>query len=152
MRPSDSHWHDFGFGIEIVGLVAQMEAGVGRELRPQALDRLEQLPGIVAAAQARLPGPGRGVKDRGDAVADRLPVAVDQRHIDREIDAGARHHLPLECIAMQIDDARQHQQAAGIDARANRARGPIHGADFAAGDPQRGFAEFRRRAAPGRLR
>ena len=116
MRPSDSHCADFGLGIEIVGLVAQVEAGVRRELRPHRLDRLEQLPRIVAAAQARLPRPGRGVKDRGDAVGDRLPVAVDQRHVDREIDAGARHHLPLEGIAMQVDDARQHQQAAGIEA------------------------------------
>ncbi len=46
---------DLGFGVEIVGLVAQMKAGVGRELRPHRLDRFQQLPGIVAAAQARLP-------------------------------------------------------------------------------------------------
>jgi hypothetical protein len=52
------------------------------------------------------------VEHRGDAVGDRLPVAVDQRDVDREIDARPRHHLPLERIAMQIDDARQHQKAA----------------------------------------
>jgi hypothetical protein len=32
---------DFGFGVEIVGLVAQMEAGVGRQLRPHRFDRFE---------------------------------------------------------------------------------------------------------------
>ncbi len=46
---------DFAFGVEIVGLVAQMEAGVGGELRPHLLDRLQQFPRIVRAAQARLP-------------------------------------------------------------------------------------------------
>ena len=73
---------DLDFGIEIVGLVAEMEAGVRRQFWPQDLDIFEQLAGIIGAAQAGLPRPGRGMKDRGDAVCDRLPVAVDQRHID----------------------------------------------------------------------
>jgi len=55
------------------------------------------------------------VENRGDAVTDRLPVTVDQRHVDREIDAGAGHHLPLKGVAMQIDNAGQHQQAAGVE-------------------------------------
>jgi hypothetical protein len=55
------------------------------------------------------------VKHRGDAVADRLAIAVGERHIDREVDTGTRHHLPLEGIAMQIDDAGQHQQVARVD-------------------------------------
>ena len=53
--------------------------------------------------------------DGGDAVADRLPVAVDERDIDGKIDAGARHHLSFERVAMQIDDARQHHETARID-------------------------------------
>jgi hypothetical protein len=62
-----------------------------------------------------------------------------KRTIDRKIDAGARHHLPLEGIAMQIDNARQHQQAAGIDAGRAVAVVRTHGDDLAAGNPQRGF-------------
>src|SRR5712672_970709 len=58
--------------------------------------------------EGRVPGPGRGVIDRGDSVADSLPVAVDQSYIDGKIDTRAGHDLPLERIAMQIDDARQH--------------------------------------------
>jgi len=53
----------------------------------------------------------------GDSVADRLPIAVDQRHIDGKIDAGTGHDLPLERIAMQIDNARQHQEPTGIEAK-----------------------------------
>ncbi|MGY4329216.1 hypothetical protein ACVWWG_003633 [Bradyrhizobium sp. LB7.2] len=102
-------------GIEIVGLVAQVKAGVGRELRALPFDRRHQAASIVGAAQARLPRTGRGVKHRGDAVADRLAVTVGERHIDREVDTGTRHHLPLEGIAMQIDDAGQHQQVARVD-------------------------------------
>ncbi len=91
---------DFGLRIEIIGLVAQMESGIRRKLWPHRFDRLEQQPGIIAAPKPGLPGPCRGMIDGGDAVADRLPVAVGQRHIDGKIDAGARHHLPLECVAM----------------------------------------------------
>jgi hypothetical protein len=57
------------------------------------------------------------MKYGGDAVADRLPVAVGQRHIGGKIDAGARHHLPLEGIAMQVDDPGKHLQAAGVKAQ-----------------------------------
>jgi hypothetical protein len=108
---------DFTFRIQIVGLVAQVEAGIRRKLRPQALNRFEQCPCAVAAAKARHPRPSRGVKDRGDAVADRLTVAVGERHIDRKTDAGAGHHLPLERVAMQIDDARQHHEIAASSSR-----------------------------------
>jgi hypothetical protein len=82
------------------------------------------------------------VIDRRDAVADRLAVAVDQRHIDREVDAGARHHLPLERIAMQVDDARQHQEATGVDAQRSAALIRADRADLTACDPQRGFVDF----------
>ena len=33
---------DFGLGVEIVGLVAQMEAGIRGKLRPHRFDRVEQ--------------------------------------------------------------------------------------------------------------
>ena len=54
MRPSDSHSIDFAFGIEIVGLVAQMEAGVGGELRPHAA----RSPRAAACALSPLRRPG----------------------------------------------------------------------------------------------
>ena len=57
-----------------------------------------------------------------------LPIACRSLSISAtsigKIDAGARHHLPLERIAMQVDDARQHHQAAGIDADASRGHRP----------------------------
>ena len=129
---------DLGLGIEIVGLVA-VEAGVGRQFRPQDLDIFEQLAGIIGAAQAGLPRPGRGMKDRGDAVCDRLPVAVDQRHIDGKIDAGTGHHLPLEGVAMQVDNTWQHLQAACVDAGRTSFRRRIHRDDVAPCDAQRDF-------------
>ena len=80
------------------------------------------------------------MEDRGDAVRDRLPVAVDQRDVDREIDLGPRHHLPFERVAMQVDDAGQYQQVARIerDARARSGR--------------TGLADFDRRRSRGRFR
>src|ERR1041385_4587550 len=55
------------------------------------------------------------MKDGRDPVGDDLPVAVEKRDIDREVDAGPRHHLPLERIAMQVHDARQHQQPTRVE-------------------------------------
>ncbi|MGY3225600.1 hypothetical protein ACVIM5_006207 [Bradyrhizobium sp. USDA 4512] len=75
----------------------------------------------------------------GDAVGDRLPVAVDQRHVGREVDAGARHHLPLERIAVQVDDAGQHQQATGIDVKRGATLLGVERADVATSGPQRGL-------------
>jgi hypothetical protein len=82
------------------------------------------------------------VVDSGDAVADRLPVAVGQRHIDGKVDAGARHHLPLEGVAMEVDDTRQHQQATGIDAQRAAAMVRTSGNDVAARDLQRGVGNL----------
>ena len=88
------------------------------------------------------------MKDGRDAVTDRLPIAVEQRHIDGKIDAGAGHHLTFERIAMQIDDAWQHQQAAGIDAKRAVARERIHGDDFTVRDLQRGFTDCSAEKSP----
>ena len=133
---------DLGLGVEIVGLVPQMEAGVGGEVRALPLDRLQQPPRIVAAAQAWLPRPGRGVEHRGDAVADDLAVGVGKRDVDREIDPGARHHLPLEGIAMQIDDAGQYQQAARIERQPRTAARRIDLRDLSSGYAERSFCEL----------
>jgi hypothetical protein len=57
------------------------------------------------------------MKNRCDAISDGLSVTVNQRYIDGKTDTGARHHLSLEGVAMQIDDPRQHQQIAGIETK-----------------------------------
>lgn len=132
---------DLGLGVEIVGLVPQMEAGVGGELWTLPLDCLHQAARIIAAAQARLPRTGRGVKYRGDAVADRLAVAVGERNVDREVDAGARYHLPLEGIAVQIDDAGQDQQIACIDRQPRPAARGVDPGDILSGHRQRRLDE-----------
>ena len=111
---------DFIDRVEIERLVTQMDAGVGRELRPGEFDRVEHPPRVVGAAQARLPRPGHRMEDGGDAVAHRLAVAVDQRDVDGEIDARPRHHLALEGVAVDIDDARKHHQTFGIERAAWR--------------------------------
>ena len=46
---------DLGLGIEIVGLVPQVETGIGGELRALPLDRLHQLPRIVARCAGPAP-------------------------------------------------------------------------------------------------
>ena len=64
------------------------------------------------------------MKDRGDAVGDRLPVAFQERDVDRKSDARPRHHLPLERVAVNVDDAREgRKRPRGVDVRsASRGR------------------------------
>ena len=60
------------------------------------------------------------MENRGNAVCYRLPVAVEERDVHGEAHARPRHHLPLEGVAMDVDDAGQHQQARGIEAPPRR--------------------------------
>src|SRR6516162_6941297 len=119
-----------------------MKARVGDKPRPQGLERRQQPLGIVAATQPRLPRPCRSMEHSGHAVGDRLAVAVDERDIDRKVDARARHHLPFERVAVQIDDTRQNQKGARVEF--NRAAFLVRtdAADFAVSDRQRGFQNF----------
>jgi hypothetical protein len=82
---------------------------------PQALDGGEDRARILRPAQAALPRPGHAVEHGGDAVGDGLTVAFEQRDVERESHAGARHQLPLEGIAVHVDDAGQHQQTRRVD-------------------------------------
>jgi hypothetical protein len=105
---------DFGFGIEIEGLVAQMEAGIRRELQAQHLDGLEQLPGVAAL---RRPG-SRTRSWREKTVV--MPLAIACRSLStRATSTESRRRLRASSAArthrLQVDDARQHQ-AACIDA------------------------------------
>src|SRR6185312_2308320 len=108
----------------------------------QAFDRFEQQPSVVAAAQTRLPGPGRSMEDGGDAVGDGLAVAIEQRHVDRKIDAGTRHHLPLERIAVQIDNAGKHQKIARIDVQGGASIASADVTNFSVDNSHRGFDDF----------
>ena len=53
--PFRQPFDDFRLGIEIVSLVAQMEAGVGGKLRTEALDRVSEQPCVLPAAQPGFP-------------------------------------------------------------------------------------------------
>ena len=63
------------------------------------------------------------------------------------MDSRARHHLPLEGIAMQIDDARKYQEIAGIDRAGRTFDSAAESDDGAVCDRERGldnlFAEQR---------
>ena len=105
---------DFSFGIEIEGLVAQMETGIGRKLRPQ--DSIASS-NCLALSALRRPGSQDQVVPWNTVV---MPLLIACRSLSitphrSENRHRAGHHLPLERIAMQIDDARQHHRSAGID-------------------------------------
>jgi hypothetical protein len=55
------------------------------------------------------------MKDGRDAVGDGLPIAFDERNVDRKSHSRPRHHLSLEGIAVDVDDPGKDQKAAGVD-------------------------------------
>src|SRR4029077_8548235 len=57
-------------------------------------------------------------------------------------DAGARHHLSFERVAMQIDDARQHHETARIDFKCRSALIGTYRGDLPACGSQRRFDEL----------
>ena len=54
----------------------------------------------------------------GDAVGEQLRLGITDRDLGGELDPGPRLHLPLERVAVQVDDPRQHEQAARVQRRA----------------------------------
>jgi len=106
---------DLVLGVEIVGLVTKMVAGVGAKPRPQPLDAVKDRPRILRSAQASLPRPGHAMEDGGDAVGERLSIAFKQCHVEGKSDSRPRHHLPLERVAVHVDDPGEDQKARGID-------------------------------------
>ena len=86
----------------------------------------------------------------GDAVGEQLRFGFRQREIGGEIDAGARLHLPLERIAVQVDDAGQHQQAVGVERPGIGRRRTVEPDDPAVGEQQIGIVSEPARPAPGR--
>src|SRR5262245_7140628 len=111
--------------------MAQMKSCIGGEPRFQQLDCCQDRAGILNAAQARLPRARHTMEHGGDAVSDRLSVAVYKGNVERDINARARHDLPLTSVAMNVDNARQQQEPSGVqraDARTirtNRGNKPV---------------------------
>ena len=108
---------------DVVGLEAQMHVVARAHEVPHAFERGEHALGVGLAAQAAFPRQRDAVEFGGDAVGQQLAVDVEQRAVVGEGDAGARHDGALEGIAVQVDDAGQHQQVAGVEpGRAARGR------------------------------
>ena len=84
----------------------------------QPVQRRDDAMRLLEASQPRLPGKGDAVIGRGDAVRHQLPVGLQHRHVERKHRLGARHDLPFEGIAMDIDDAGQDQAIPRIDGEA----------------------------------
>ena len=82
------------------------------------------------------------MKDRGDAVADRLPVAVGQRHIDGKSTPG--RGIICRSKASPCRSTMPGSTSRPSASRCSAARPVVRteGADFAAGDPQRGLDDL----------
>src|SRR5262249_6818827 len=107
---------DLLLGFEIVGLVAQVKSRVRRQFRPQSFQHIENAACIVGIAQSRLPRPCHAVKDGRYAVGDGLSIALQEGDVQGKMHPRTRHHLALESIAMDIDDAGKNEQPFCIDA------------------------------------
>ncbi len=122
-----------------------MQPGVDDEVRLEALQRRHEGPEGVGAAQPRLPGERDAVIGGGDAVAEELPVRLQERDVVGKVHARPRHQLPLERVAMNIDDAGQHEGPACVHAVPRGGGGGAHMGDPAVVDRDRGLDQAVRR-------
>ncbi|KAG1320344.1 hypothetical protein G6F63_014310 [Rhizopus arrhizus] len=99
----------------VVGLDAQVHVVPRAHHVLHAFQRVEHALGIGLAAQAAFPGQGHAMEFGGDAVGQQLAVDVEQRAVIREGDTGPGHDGAFEGVAVQIDDAGQPQQVAGVE-------------------------------------
>ena len=97
------------------------------------------------AAQAAFPGQGEAVEFGGDAIGQQLSVDVEQGAVGKG-HAGTRHDGAFEGVAMQIHDAGQHQQPAGVEPRC------VGGGLRTVVDPSRAKAQAGGRDAAGGMR
>jgi hypothetical protein len=65
----------------------------------------------------------------GDTVRHELPIGFKQRHCQVNHDARARFDLPLEGVAMNVDDPRQDKQSCRVEHA--MLRSPIERCDYA---------------------
>ncbi|MNT51480.1 hypothetical protein D3C72_1884470 [compost metagenome] len=80
----------------------------------------------------------------GDAVGQQLAVHVEQGVVVGKGHAGPGHDGALEGVAVQVHDAGQHQQVAGVEPRgASRGRG-ARVIDQSALKPQAGLGDAAR--------
>src|SRR5690606_16464944 len=100
--------------VEIVRLVAQMDAMIDLQRVPQTVEAVEESAHCLDAAQARLPRTGDAVKGRSDPGSGQLRVRVDQRDVDRHPYAGPRHELAFEGVTVKVHDAGQNERAGDV--------------------------------------
>jgi hypothetical protein len=51
------------------------------------------------------------MKSRGDAIGGELPIGIGQRNVDSKADAGPRHDLAFEGIAVKIHDTGKEKES-----------------------------------------
>ena len=110
---------------------ARGKAGQCRVDLPAGLDR----------AQARLPSQRKGVIGTGDAIGGQLAVCFQKGRIEGQGDTGARHHLTLECIAVDIDEGRGQDHPGGPD-HPSAVAGGVKAGDAARFDAHRDAGDF----------
>ncbi|MNQ75704.1 hypothetical protein D3C85_905080 [compost metagenome] len=101
----------------MVRFKAQMHIVPCAHHRLHAFQRIEHAFGIGLAAQPAFPGQRHAMEFGGDAVGQQLAVYVEQGAVIREGDTGSGHDGALEGVAVQVHDAGQHQQLAGVEPR-----------------------------------
>ena len=134
---------DLGLGFEIVGLVAQVKAGVGRQLRPQR-------PRWPRAARRRCralrrPGSHDQVVAWNTVV---MPLAIACRSLSTSATSTGKstpgrgiicRSNASPCISTMPGSTKRPPASMASDAARMP---PHHGADFPTGDSQRGFGDL----------
>ena len=100
----------------VVHLPAQVDPHVADHRRAVRRQRVDETAPALRAAQARFPGECDRVHRGGDAVGEQLRLSVAQRDRGGEVDSGPRLQLPLERVAVQVDNSGQREQTTPVEA------------------------------------
>ncbi|EKD59720.1 MAG: hypothetical protein ACD_54C01176G0002 [uncultured bacterium] len=87
-----------------------LQPQIGQRLRAVLIQRRHQRFGMVGAAVAAFPAPALRQIGGGHAMAGRLAVERGEPHRQRQRCRWPRGHMAFKPVAMQVDDAWQHQK------------------------------------------
>jgi hypothetical protein len=100
--------------IEREGFPSDVQQMICGKAIMKQVERCNAASSRCEAAQSWFPGYGDAVISGRYPVRNELPVRVHEGDIMRKQSIGARHDLPFEGIAMDVDNAREDEGATGI--------------------------------------
>jgi hypothetical protein len=100
--------------IDCKGFPANMNTVINERMRLVVINCFHNRHCLLKAAQARLPRNRNSMECGSNSIHGQLPVGIEHGDIKGEQGIGARHHLALKGITMDVHDSWQNQATASF--------------------------------------